>query len=190
MIKLQDSLVIEAEVAFRKVFGPFHHRDWTVFTTRASCFAIFYPKGFYVLKEKHYCALMQASSDVGSYDWYFSTLDIDSTIGPEPDPFLNYPRRQTDGHWKGTVRTTYAEYINCLKGDASTNALYDATGQWGILITDDDPCLIGGNPEFIRAIHRHYPDLLHDLENFKQHYGDTEWGQRIVCGIDRSYKRG
>ena len=115
--------------------------------------------------------MLAAARHVGDEQFFVSVVEY------EPDFILERD------HWRCSF-PSYEEYVRLPL--ILENAIYSIESRWGALVSHEDHALVGGSREFMRYIHRSYPDWREDISRLRSTWvnqRNAEWVEEVVSRL-------
>ena len=119
------------------------------FTGQIAQHTVFYPTNRCFLTESQYEAVIQAAKNAGDRGFILAVSD-----------WRQQPKNRQKIWW--CAFPSYKQYLKLLAVPCE-HVLYSVQGSWGILTSDTNHALVGGDTHFIKAIQQAYPAWQQEL---------------------------
>ncbi len=186
---------VKLKEAYVKVFsGTDPNTD--CFNMNIEKVSLLLPVENFILTKDQYIALMRTLSVIGDNEELFISeiegQSIDDVFTPfaQLTPFAHFQRCKTR-HFVTDLNTSYEEYEQTQM--IFENAIYSSKGNWGIIISQEDYALIGGDGEFIETYRSLFPEIDQSLELFYEyweyekrvHNRNLDWYDEFINSLKR-----
>ncbi len=146
------------------------------FQPRISQVIAFYPTANYRLTEAQYSAVLAGIRCLGEDEFFISHTE---RARGAFDP------RESGEHvddWSCQL-PTYAEYVSTPV--FLENALYSASGAWGVLLSHEEHAVLGGTAAFVGAVKESYHEWRDDLRRLAEFWRANPHGDWIEAFVAR-----
>jgi hypothetical protein len=168
-----SSLIVESEIisvlknTFASVFRTTNGFDSNLFCNHITKRLILYPTDNLWLTEIQYNSLITTLKQMNEDYFYVSELSCNSfQIERKPNEYCNK-------HWQCDISCSYENYSSMeLLLD---NAIYSATGEWGVWLSNECSGAIGGKNSFMEQFQSNYPCWQNDVKLFYEEGINITW---------------
>jgi hypothetical protein len=147
------------EAALRSIFQSLDPFDAPL-SPRVACRALLYPVG-YLLDRSQFEALFIAAQSVGD-------REICLSLAESPVPQAS--REAT--HWL-IDSWDFEEYRELSGVGVLENVLYSPHAKWGMLISQEQHAVVGGDQAFVDALNRSFPSFQSSIQEFMAFWRDN-----------------